>query len=169
MARPAQFRDFRQRDLLPGQVQSLSGILGKVVGIELEQRHSLSTVEWRVLAHIATGNPEDDAPLTAQTIASRTGIDKGWVSRAITRLLARDLIERERDTIDSRRHLLNPTIKGIDLFEAGVITMRQLQSKLLDAFDEAEHTSFVRLFTRLQREAETIYQDQMDLKSKRDA
>lgn len=159
MDRISRFLDFKQEDQLVGQMGSLAKLLERVVTRELEERHGFNLNEWRVLAQVATSDGADNAS-SAQQISARTGIDKGWISRSIARLLDQGLITRFTDPEDARRHRLQITEDGAAAFELGVTTMRQLQNRLLDAFDAEDHAAFVRLAARLKREAQSVAEAQ---------
>lgn len=150
------YKDFRYEDLLPAQLQILSVTVNQVVSKELQNRHALSLNEWRVLSHIAV-NPGT----TAQSIASTSSIDKGWISRSLQTLVEKGWITKTRSTTDSRKTLLELTAEGLGRFEAAASDVRALQNRLLDAFSADDHEAFIRLSARLQRAA----QDLMDAKN----
>ena len=78
-------------------------IYGKKFGISLS--------EWRILAIVGA-----EQPINAAAIADRGLLEKSHISRLVSRLLARGLIEAETDRRDARKSWLHVTEEGERLF-----------------------------------------------------
>src|SRR3990170_2741227 len=76
------------------------------------QGSPLSLIEARVLYEIATGQP-----LLAKDIASKLGLDRGYLSRIVARFERDGWIERERGS-DARQRPIRLTRKGQASFDA---------------------------------------------------
>src|SRR5690606_34750172 len=74
------------------------------------QRYGLSVPQWRVMAMLGRYRT-----LTAAEICDRTLMDKVAVSRAVSAMLARGLIERAPDPSDRRRAALRLSPAGQDM------------------------------------------------------
>lgn len=71
------------------------------------QKVGLSLAEWRVLAFICVSGPA-----SASTIGKFGEIDRAEISRAVHRLEAKGLIERQPDDNHRKRFIISPTEGG---------------------------------------------------------
>lgn len=128
---------FRLADFLPYQMSVASNAVSRAValGTGYEQRFGLSGSEWRVLAAVtAAGSP------TQAELIALTGMDKMTISRAVTALSSRRLIDRVRDTGDRRTLRLGPTDEGRRIHDIVAPQALEVEQRLLAALspDEAE-------------------------------
>ena len=100
------------QDHLPYRLLLLARMIDRRSARDL-QRHGLSLAEWRVLAFVGSSGPA-----TASKIGKFGEIDRAEISRAVSRLESRGLIERRQDESHRKRFIISPTAAGESLFVA---------------------------------------------------
>ncbi len=128
-----QSKQFDLNQYLPCQLATVSHAIMRSVAGVLEDRFGISTPEWKVLAIIA-----EKPGLSAVSVARLAEMDTVAVSRAVTKLLDRGLIDRELDSEDRRRSVLNLSVDGLSLYEQVVPIASELETRLLEEFSEDE-------------------------------
>ena len=93
--------------LVTYRVLQLSDTITRAAAQVYRDRHGISLTELRAMAIIAA-----HAPIAANEVSRRTGIDKGWISRSLTTLAENGLVTRSPHPTDSRSALLSLTDKG---------------------------------------------------------
>ncbi len=120
--------------------EAVSGDLSEIY----RHRFKLEIAEWRVLVTVAQGN------CTAQHIASSTRMHKTRVSRAVSALELRDLIERESEPADARELSLRLSKAGRRLYASLVPQALEREREILSCLDANERRSFLAALTRLE-------------------
>jgi DNA-binding MarR family transcriptional regulator len=131
------FTPFRLNRLATAVNDQLSGVY--------KQRFGLEIPEWRV---IATVGPAWSC--TAQHIADTTRMHKTRVSRAISHLVKRDLIERASNADDRREMELRLTKAGRAMYTELVPLALERERALLACFNEEELRAFTDGLDRLE-------------------
>ncbi len=81
--------------------------------------------------------------MTLSTLARETGLDKGQLSRAVTSLVKKNLIQSHVNDVDHRQNMLSLTKPGLNLHDQILPIMRQRQQGLTaDITDEEMQTLF---------------------------
>lgn len=139
-------RGFRLADFLPYQLSVTSNAVSRAVatGTGYESRFGLNAAEWRVLAAVTAAG----SPTQAELIAV-TGMDKMMISRAVTALSARHLIDRVRDTGDRRTSRLSTTADGRAIHDVVAPQALEVEAKLLAALSPAEAAALRSALARL--------------------
>jgi DNA-binding MarR family transcriptional regulator len=104
-----------------------------------EDRYGISMPEWKVLAIIA-GKPG----LSAVSVARLAQMDTVAVSRAVTKLMDRGLIDRELDSEDRRRSVLDLSETGKQLHAEIVPLAMELEASLMEDFSEEERNALAK-------------------------
>ena len=78
-----------------------------------------------------------------------TGIPKNTISRAVAKLLAEGLIEREAHGADRRKALLRVTRAGRKAYQAMLPQFVERQERMLAVLDKAEVKELDRLLNKL--------------------
>jgi DNA-binding MarR family transcriptional regulator len=99
------------QDHLPYRLLLLARMIDRRSAREL-QKFGLSLAEWRVLAFIGVAGPA-----SASQIGKIGEVDRAEISRAVSRLEAKGLIERRPDENHRKRFIISPTGAGQSLFE----------------------------------------------------
>ena len=106
MALPRTWHLFGE-DHLPYQILLLAKIIDRESARHLQSQHGRSLAEWRVLAFICGIGPS-----SASEIGTAAEIDRAEISRAVTKLSAAGLIERNPADGNRRRLVIRPTPAG---------------------------------------------------------
>ncbi len=93
------------------KVTVLADLVARRVGAVVHDVCGLNLSQWRVIAAIA-----DDPGCTATVVVQRTPMDKGIVSRAVSTLVARGLVERRASPDDGRLSHLWLTTEGARVY-----------------------------------------------------
>jgi len=126
---------------MPYRLNILAETVSQGLARHYSRRFGISIAEWRVIATLADG-----CAMTARDIGLRTHMHKTKVSRAVSDLLTRRLIERRENAEDRRESFLKLAAAGRDVYEAiapiGLAYHRRLIEGLpaedLAAFDRLE-------------------------------
>ena len=138
--------EFNLADFLPYQLSVASNAVSRAVaiGTGYESRFGLTNAEWRVLAVVtAAGSP------TQAELLAATGMDKMTISRAVTGLSTRRLIDRARDTGDRRTLRLQPTDEGRRLHDIVAPQALEVEARLLAALSAPEAATLRRALALL--------------------
>ena len=98
---------------VPFRLNRLAAEVSAALSSEYQERYGLDIPEWRVLATLGFR----DEPCSAQYIAHCTRTHKSTISRAVTALMQRQLVERVENADDRREFALRLTRKGRALYE----------------------------------------------------
>ncbi len=121
---------------------SFSSRLGTGASQEYHRRFAIGVVEWRVLCHLAV-EPWSNVIAMANSI----GLDKSSVSRALTGMEARGLVEM-RDGVRRRREAaLTPA--GMAMHHEVLPVARARERALLSGFSPTEVEQLLGFFHRL--------------------
>lgn len=126
-------RKFDLNDYVPCQLAALTHSITRSVASVLKDRHNISLPEWKVIAIVA-GKPG----LSAVDVAQQAQMDTVAVSRAVTKLMDRNLIVRRFGREDRRRSILDLSAEGRKWYERIVPLATELEEALLEDFSEEE-------------------------------
>ncbi len=96
---------------------------------------------------------------SADTVSVKTQIEKSILSRAISKLLQRKLIEREFASQDRRRSILTLTCCGFAVYDEIVPLSYDYEQTLLACFDSSEQEQLSSLLDRLYHHAQKVELD----------
>ena len=98
------------KDHLPYRLLLLARMIDRQSARDL-QKHGFSLAEWRVLAFVGSAGPA-----SASAIGKSGEIDRAEISRAVSKLEAKGLIERRPDENHRKRFIISPTEIGERVF-----------------------------------------------------
>jgi len=113
-------------------------------GVHPEMRHA----GWIVFTVVHRGGP-DGQPVTVGEIISETGMDKSVVSRQLRALSDWGLVETHRAAEDARVVVVEPTQLARERFGAVRARQREIYSRLLADWPEADVKRLEQLLNRL--------------------
>ena len=131
-------------DFLPYRLSVLANRASDALAREYSQRFALGVTEWRVMAVL--GRYPD---LSANQVAQRTAMDKVAVSRAVARLLERELVERDTHGDDRRRSVLALSRGGRRIYDEIAPLALELERRLLSRLDRDERAALDALLDKL--------------------
>ncbi len=136
---------------LPYRLSVLSNTVSTAIANRYTERFDLRIPEWRVLAVLGM-----QPGLSAADVAARTAMDAVAVSRAVTRLLKQDRLERRYTSQDRRRSELRLSVQGQRVYEEIVPIARAYERTLLDGLDATQRLELDRLLQLLTQRADRL-------------
>ncbi|MEE8059355.1 MAG: MarR family transcriptional regulator [Pseudomonadales bacterium] len=156
MKKPAQHAILTLERFLPYRLSILSNSVSETIAGTYRDKYALSITEWRIMAIL--GEYPD---ASADEVCRRTQIEKSLVSRAVTKLLHRKLIEKEIHEQDKRRSKLTLTELGSSVYDELVPISYTYEKRLMKCFKAEERKQFSKLIDRLYQQAEILRHEQV--------
>jgi DNA-binding MarR family transcriptional regulator len=132
---------------VPFRLNRLAAEVSNALSVEYQQRYGLDIPEWRVLATLGFRN---DA-CSAQYIAHCTRTHKSTISRAVTSLMQRKLVERVENADDRREFRLQMTAKGKTLYEELIPQLLRREQEILSCLSAQERKDFAALLSKIEK------------------
>jgi DNA-binding MarR family transcriptional regulator len=130
----------------PFRLNRLAAEVSTALSSEYRERYGLDIPEWRVLATLGFRN---DA-CSAQYIAYCTRTHKSTMSRAVTALMTRQLVERVENQDDRREFVLRLTRKGRALYEKLIPRLLRKEQEIMACLTRREQRDFARLLGKIE-------------------
>ena len=146
---PNASRKDRRLDLfrfVPFRLNRLAAEVSAALAGEYQERYGLDIPEWRVLATLGFRN---DA-CTAQYIAHCTRTHKSTISRAVTALMKRQLVERVENEDDRREFALRMTRKGKALYQQLIPRLLRKEQEILSCLSVRERKDFAGMLGKIE-------------------
>jgi DNA-binding MarR family transcriptional regulator len=130
----------------PFRLNRLAAEVSAALSSEYRERYGLDIPEWRVLATLGFRN---DA-CTAQYIAHCTRTHKSTISRAVTALMKRQLVERVENEEDRREFRLRMTRQGRALYQKLIPRLKRKEQEILSCLSAQERKNFARVLGKIE-------------------
>ena len=137
---------------VPFRLNRLSAEVSAALSSEYQARYGLDIPEWRVLATLGFRN---DA-CSAQYISDCTRTHKSTISRAVTSLMKRQIVERVENEDDRREFRLRLTSKGTALYEELIPRLLRKEQEILSSLSAQERRDFARLLGKIEQSLELV-------------
>ena len=137
---------------VPFRLNRLAAEVSAALSSEYQARYGLDIPEWRVLATLGFRN---DA-CSAQYIAHCTRTHKSTISRAVTALLGRQLVERVENEDDRREYALRMTRKGKALYEELIPRLKRREREILSCLSVQEQKQFALLLGKIEQSLDLV-------------
>jgi len=138
-------------EFLPYRLSVLSNTVSNAIAQGYKGRFGLSIPDWRVMAVLARF-PDS----SAQELVHRTGMDKVAVSRGVSRLLERDLLQRDVAAEDRRRSQLRLSEAGRAVYREIVPVAQDYEAQLLAGLSAEKKRLLEEILKELQASAERL-------------
>jgi DNA-binding MarR family transcriptional regulator len=132
---------------VPFRLNRLAVEVSAALSGEYQERYGLDIPEWRVLATLGFRN---DA-CSAQYIAHCTRTHKSTISRAVTALMARQLVERVENADDRREFRLRMTRQGKALYQKLIPRLLRKEQEILACLSAQERKEFALLLGKIEK------------------
>jgi DNA-binding MarR family transcriptional regulator len=132
---------------VPFRLNRLAAEVSAALAVEYRERYGLDIPEWRVLATLGFRND----PCSAQYISDCTRTHKSTISRAVTTLLKRRLVERVANADDRREFRLRLTRKGRTLYEELIPRLLHREQDILSCLSATERKALGTLLGKIER------------------
>jgi DNA-binding MarR family transcriptional regulator len=129
---------------LPYRLSVLSNRISQTIAGAYARRFGIGVTEWRVIAVLGRYRG-----LSANAVAARTAMDKVAVSRAVARLLARELLQRDTHDDDRRRSVLRLSEEGMRIYDQIAPLALDFERQLLGEMTPEERALLFRVLDRL--------------------
>ncbi len=136
-------------DMLAYKVAMLASDLSESLSKEYAS-YQLSMPQWRILATL--GALHENSPhsaLTAKDIAVATRLDKVQVSRALERLVNKDIVHRRVSDSDKRATLVSLSAEGELIYRTLLPKIVRWQNKRLENITDDEYQIFLKVIDAL--------------------
>jgi DNA-binding MarR family transcriptional regulator len=130
----------------PFRLNRLAAEVSAALASEYRERYGLDIPEWRVLATLGFRHE----PCSAQYVAHCTRTHKSTISRAVTTLLERRLIERVENADDRREFRLRLTRKGKALYGELIPRLQRKEHDIMSCLSEQERKTLDRLMGKIE-------------------
>jgi DNA-binding MarR family transcriptional regulator len=132
---------------VPFRLNRLAAEVSAALSVEYRERYGLDIPEWRVLATLGFRN----GACTAQYICNCTRTHKSTISRAVTTLMRRQIVERVANEDDRREFALQLTRKGRALYEELIPRLLRKEQEILSCLSTQERKDFATLLGKIER------------------
>jgi DNA-binding MarR family transcriptional regulator len=137
---------------VPFRLNRLAAEVSAALSDEYQVRYGLDIPEWRVIATLGFRN---DA-CSAQFISQCTRTHKSTISRAVTALLHRELIERVENEDDRRAFELRLSTKGQALYEELIPRLLSKERDILSCLTAQERKDFAAALGKIERSLDLV-------------
>ena len=137
---------------VPFQLNRLAAEVSSALSAEYAARYGLDIPEWRVLATLGFRHE----PCSAQYVADCTRTHKSTISRAVTSLMKRQIIERVENEDDRREFRLRLTRKGVALYEELIPRLLRREQEILSCLSAQERKDLGRLLGKIEASLELV-------------
>lgn len=131
---------------VPFRLNRLAAEVSNALAAEYQERYDLDIPAWRVLATLGFRKEA----CSAQYVAECTRTHKSTVSRAVTALMKRQIVERVENENDRREFRLRLTRKGRSLYEELFPRLLQREQEILGCLSTQERRDLVSLLGKLE-------------------
>jgi DNA-binding MarR family transcriptional regulator len=132
---------------VPFRLNRLAAEVSAALSSEYQERYGLDIPEWRVLATLGF---RDDV-CSAQYISHCTRTHKSTISRAVTTLMKRRLVERVENEDDRREFALRMTRQGKALYRKLIPRLLQREQQILSCLAAPERKEFTQLLGKIEK------------------
>jgi DNA-binding MarR family transcriptional regulator len=137
---------------VPFRLNRLAAEVSAALSVEYQARYGLDIPEWRVLATLGFRQ----GACSAQYIAHCTRTHKSTISRAVTALMQRQLVERVENTDDRREFRLRMTRKGRALYEELIPRLLRREQEILSCLSARERREFALLLGKIEHRLDLV-------------
>lgn len=137
---------------VPFRMNRLAAEISTALSSEYRDRYGIEIPEWRVIATLGCR----DAPCTAQYIVQSTRTHKSTISRAVTGLLERGLIERVESPHDRREYSLQLSREGETLYQGLIPRLLNREREILSALSPTELRQFENALGKIEQSLDLV-------------
>ena len=134
------------KKFLPYQLSVVTNRISASFARLYSEKFNLSIPEWRVMAVLG-----QQPGLSADEVSSETEMDKVPVSRAVTKLLDKGLLNRDFSGLDRRRSILRLSEAGYAMYSQIVPLALSYEAELKAALAEQEQAQLEVLLKKLSK------------------
>jgi len=129
---------------LPYRLNVLAEIVSTSLSQIYSQRYGIAIPEWRVIATLG-----QYPSMTAKQVGQHSHMHKTKVSRAVTTLDKKGLVERTANSADLREEFLSLSAEGRKIYDQVVPAALTFSDRLFDTLSETERRALDAILTKL--------------------
>ena len=133
-------------------LQILANISTRIALLSIRPEFGLNIMQWRALANLHRLGES-----TLQALARSAGVLTSQMSRTISQLVERGLVEKTANPDDARSRSLVLTAEGRALVAEVLALRRATNERLLGELSAAERRELVALIRRVERTSRQVY------------
>lgn len=141
------------QDFLPYRLSALSNRISQSLAAKYSSQFNVSVQEWRILAVLGElgefCDREQGNTISAVAITNKIAMDKVTVSRAVKKLLYKELVIKQIDAKDNRRFGLALTKNGYALYQQLAIIALEYEQQVLAHITSHEQKQLFALLNKL--------------------
>jgi len=141
---------------VPFRLNRLAAEVSSALSAEYQERYGLDIPEWRVLATLGFRNEA----CSAQYSAHCTRTHKSTISRAVTALMKRQMVERVENADDRREFRLRLTRKGKTLYEELIPRLLRKEQEILSCLAAPERKQLALLLGKVEKSLDLVQTSQ---------
>jgi DNA-binding MarR family transcriptional regulator len=131
-------------DFLPHKLNVLSSLVSQALSRVYGERYGIGIPEWRVLVTLG-----EYGVMTGKQIGAHTHMHKTKVSRAVSALERRKLIDRRENRADRRETFLSLTPAGRAIYRELAPSALEFAKRLSESIEPTDRAAFERAIDRL--------------------
>jgi DNA-binding MarR family transcriptional regulator len=137
---------------VPFRLNRLAAEVSLALSSEYQDHYGLDIPEWRVLATLGFRNEA----CSAQFISHCTRTHKSTISRAVSSLMQRQIVERVENEDDRREFRLQLTRKGRTLYEELIPRLLRKEQEILSCLSAQERKDFAALLGKVEKTLDLV-------------
>jgi DNA-binding MarR family transcriptional regulator len=137
---------------MPFRLNRLAAEVSSALSSEYRERYGIDIPEWRVMATLGFRNEA----CSAQYIAYCTRTHKSTISRAVTTLMKRQLVERVANEDDRREFALRLTRKGKALYEQLIPRLLRREQEILSCLSAPERKNLEAMLGKIEKSLDLV-------------
>lgn len=141
---------------VPFRLNRLAAEVSNALSVEYQVRYGLDIPGWRVLATLGFRNEA----CSAQYISDCTRTHKSTISRAVTTLMERQIVERVENAEDRREFRLRLTRKGRALYEELIPRLLRKEQDILSCLTAQERRDFAAILGKIEHSLDLVQTSQ---------
>ncbi|MGB6399185.1 MAG: MarR family transcriptional regulator [Bradyrhizobium sp.] len=136
----------------PFRLNRLAAEVSMALSSEYRERYGLDIPEWRVLATLGFRN----GACSAQYISDCTRTHKSTISRAVTALMQRQIVERVENEDDRREFALRLTRRGETLYQKLIPRLLRKEQEILACLSARERKELASLLGKIEESLDLV-------------
>ena len=149
--------------LVSARILVLANVLRRGAGLRYRRLLQLPQGEWGVITELGRHQPR-----TLNELATGIGVDKTQLSRTVSSLIGRGLVQRKTNPRDNREVQISLTATGAQSYAVIVEAGAAANETLLADLSAADRKQFVAVIERLTERAHTLLRAEQDLSAGED-
>jgi DNA-binding MarR family transcriptional regulator len=144
-------------EFLPYRLNVLAQLVAEGLAREYSKAFGIVIPEWRIVAALG-----EQREMTARDIGIHSRMHKTKVSRAVSTLIERGLIDRRANETDRRVAFLKLSAEGRKIYEAIIPMARAYEARLTEGVDAADLAAVDRVLKHILRKVGTPSREPSD-------